>query len=183
MTGILKLVTIRADEVRFRERDVAWAVGGAALLGAFFGAMYLVIPTVFGNLTGTASTTPELLGLFLIFAIPIGAVIGLGGAAGAAVAYSVARGGKAKRAATFAVLMAIGAGLGAATAVVLSLVVSDADHYNLTHPGTWVPSAAALFAGGSLPTALIVPLAFRGRARHPIDRQTSPAPQNAAPAG
>lgn len=176
-------MTIRADEVRFRARDVGWAVGGAALLGGFLGAMYLVVPSIIGNLTGTSSTTPELLGLFLIFAVPIGAVVGLGGAAGAAIAYSVARRARAKRVATFAVLLAVGAGLGASTAVLLSLVVSDGDHYNLTHPGTWLPSAAALFAGGSLPTALIVPLAFRGRARHPVETPTAARTQNAAPAG
>jgi hypothetical protein len=176
-------VTIRADEVRFRSRDVGWAVGGAALLGAFLGAMVIVIPTIVADVTGT-STTSYLLGLFILFAIPIGAIIGLGAAAGAAIAYGIARSAKTRRVATFAVLMALGAGLGAAIGTFVFLALGDnGAHYEFVHPSLWLPATTALFGGGSLPTALIVPLAFRGRARHPVETPTAAPPQNAAPAG
>ena len=176
-------MTIRADEVRFRSRDVGWAVGGAALLGGFLGAMVIVIPAIVGAVAGPSSTS-YLVGLFLLFAIPIGAIVGLGAAAGAAIAYAVARRAKAKRVATFTVLMALGAGLGAAIGIVVFIVLGDnAGTYTLVHPSLWLPAAAALFGGGSLATALIVPLAFRGRARHPVETPTAAATQDAAPAG
>ena len=145
--------------MRFTRRDIGVAVGGAALLGGFLGAMVFVIPTIIGFLEG-APSEPALLGVFLLVAIPIGAVIGLGAAAGAAIAYLIARRLGARRVATFAILMAIGSGLGAAAFILVSLPFGSA--------GTdWVFSAVVLFLGGSVPLAVIVPLAFLWRAGHP----------------
>jgi MFS family permease len=159
---------IRADQVRFSGRDSGRAVGGAAGLGALFGALTLVIPAAVSTLSGTEQAS-ELLPLYLLFAVPIGAAIGLGGAAGAAIAYVVARRGRTTRVGTFTVLMAIGAGLGAAFGVLVFLVLGDnGDHYYWEHLGLYVPLAGFLFAGGAIPVGVIVPLAFRSRALRPL---------------
>jgi MFS family permease len=164
-------MTIRADQVRFRRRDVAFAIAGAAVLGAIFGCVVLLIPTL-----GSSSSGPTgLLWLFLAIAAVVGALVGLGAAAGAAIAYAIARSWKASRVAVFTVAMAVGGGVGGALGILVFLFLGDnGDHYTFLHPAIWVPGAAALFVAAGIPVAIIVPLAFRARARHPLSDGSLP---------
>lgn len=165
---ILNGMTIRADEVRFSSRDVRLAIGGAVLLGALFGCVVLILPTIGSKDSGSVN-----LFLFLLLcAALIGSIFGLGAAAGAGIAYAFARARQTRRVVTFTLLMAVGSGVAGAIGVALLVSLGS-------NGGGWLPPVGGLFAASAIPVAVIVPLAFSARARQPLPVPTVTAPGSA----
>ncbi|MDP9027262.1 MAG: hypothetical protein M3N46_06855 [Actinomycetota bacterium] len=145
---------IRADDVRFAERDFIGALGIAAAVGAMIGAITGGIIAGYSWLIGAAVG-----GM-------VGGFVALFAAGGAAIAHAVLRSRGTRRARAFVVGVSLGAAVPPLAAVALLNAGSLSSGLPEALPPT-VVSVAVVFALTTIPTAVFVWLSFRRRAARP----------------